>query len=243
MNFIWDMGVIAHITRYQEKSNRVIKMYTTKINNIIQGDCLPILKRLPDNFVDLVFYDPPYNAGKDYDGYSDNLSDEEYQTWMKDVYTESERLSRRGVVIFIAGKMTRKFFTIVPNAELIIVHKRAAGVCKANVAQQYHSILSTAKPVKRCRNVWLDIRLPGEGFFFREKRYDNPGLTGLELTKQVIDYFTLTGDIVLDPFMGSGTTAEACRILGRNFIGIEKSKKYCQMARDRIKKIEVGSCI
>jgi DNA modification methylase len=52
-----------------------------------------------------------------------------------------------------------------------------------------------------------------------------------------VEYLTNEGDLVLDPFVGSGTTAVACRLLNRNYIGIEISDEYCKIAESRLKNI------
>ena len=52
-------------------------------NKIINGDCLKELKKIPDKSFDLVFADPPYNIGKDFDGISDTYDETEYKKWMK----------------------------------------------------------------------------------------------------------------------------------------------------------------
>jgi DNA modification methylase len=62
----------------------------------------------------------------------------------------------------------------------------------------------------------------------------------LELIKEIIEVSTKTGDTILDPFMGSGTTGVACKLLNRNFIGIEISKKYFDLAKNRIDQTEEG---
>jgi site-specific DNA-methyltransferase (adenine-specific) len=49
-----------------------------------------------------------------------------------------------------------------------------------------------------------------------------------------VEYLTNEGDLVLDPFLGSGTTAVACRLLNRNYIGIDISPEYCEIARKRV---------
>ena len=205
------------------------------INKIIRGDCIKILKSMEENCVDIVFTDPPYNIKKKYDGYADNLSSEEYKDWMSVVINLSERISRRGVIFYVAGKHTKMFFDLMPKAHLVIVHKRAIGAMSGNYFLQYHSMFSTVKPINKTKDLWNDVRLPGEGYYFREPRYDTPGLTGLELTKKVIESFTTAGDLVLDPFMGTGTTAVACIELKRIYIGVEQSQKYCEIAEERIK--------
>ena len=150
---------------------------------MIHGDCLDEMGKMKDKSVDLIFYDPPYNKKKKYDNYDDNLSMDDYLNWMEIVFHESERIAKRGVIVYIGGLMTFDFHDFMPNSHLIIVHKRAVGAMTNNYFLQYHSMLSTAKPIKKCKDLWSDIRLPGEGYYFREPRYDTPGLTGLELTK------------------------------------------------------------
>ena len=56
----------------------------------------------------------------------------------------------------------------------------------------------------------------------------------LELMKRIVEATSNPGDVILDPMMGSGTTGEACRMLGRRFIGIEKNERIFEMASRRI---------
>ena len=202
------------------------------MSELILGDCLKVMANMPDNSVDLVFFDPPYNKKKKYDGYDDSRTD--YWEWLDAIVKQCQRLSKRGVVVFMGGRMVQNFWDIMPFANLIIVHKRARGFKVKGIVHQYHAILADAIPIDECKNLWDDIRLPGEGYYFREPRYDNPGMTGLALTERVVELFSLEKERVLDPFMGSGTTAVACRNLGRDFIGIEQSPYYRDMAQKRI---------
>lgn len=200
-----------------------------------QADCLERMKSMGEKSVDFVFYDPPYNVKKKYDGYSDNLDPIEYYIWMERIASEAERISKRGVAVYVGGKLRNQFDNILPHSHMIVVHKKAAGVFAGNYMLQYHLIFSTAKPVIKCKDLWDDVRLPGEGYFFREPRYDHPGLTGLELTKKILHHFTVEGDVVFDPFTGTGTTAVACKLMNRDFIGTEQSKKYIDIAKERLK--------
>jgi site-specific DNA-methyltransferase (adenine-specific) len=207
---------------------------------LILGDCVQVMRAMPDKSVDLIFYDPPYNVRKKYSDYSDNLPEEEYREWMQDVACHAERISKKGVVVYVAGKLTKLFLNIFPSAHLVIVWKRAAGVCSGNYMLQYHSILSTAKPIVKCKDMWDDVRLPGEGYLFKEPRYENPGFTSLAMTEKVLRHFTEENDTVLDCFSGVGTTAVACVKNGRNFCGIELSQKYIGIAEKRIEEILRG---
>jgi len=60
-----------------------------------------------------------------------------------------------------------------------------------------------------------------------------------ELPLRLILFYTWQGDIVLDPFVGSGTTAVVAKKLGRNYIGIDISKEYCKIAQQRVNQMEV----
>lgn len=206
-------------------------------SKIIEGDGLFILKTLSDKSVDVVFTDSPYNAKKNYGVYKDNLPNEVYVEWMKNIISESRRVSRKGVAFYVGGKHACLFFSLIPDAHLTVVHKRAAGVFSGNYMLQYHCLFSTIKPVKKAKDLWDDVRLPGEGYFFREQRYDHPGLTSLKLTEKFLEHFTVEGDVVLDPFGGVGTTAVACKGMNRNYFLTEINPKYIEVANDRLSKL------
>lgn len=204
------------------------------LNNIIQGDCLEVLKTTPVSSVDIVFADPPYNVKKDYGVYQDDLSEDEYKKWMKNIIKESRRIAKSGILFYVGSKLTKLFYELIPDAHLIIVHKRAVGVIQNNYFLQYHSLFSTVKPIKKTKDLWDDIRLPGEGYFFREERFDTPGLTSQALIYKIVDSFTKPNDIILDPFIGTGATAVVAKNTGRNFIGIELNPKYIELANKRV---------
>jgi site-specific DNA-methyltransferase (adenine-specific) len=81
-----------------EKINEPLREY---INNIIQGDCIEILKKFPDNSVDMVFVDPPYNLGKEYELYEDNKEAREYIAWCEKWLTEIVRETKPTGSIFV----------------------------------------------------------------------------------------------------------------------------------------------
>lgn len=73
--------------------------------------------------------------------------------------------------------------------------------------------------------------------FIRDKEKFHPTQKPISLFEFLIRTYTEEGDVVLDPFLGSGTTAVAAKQLKRNYIGIELSPEYCKIAEDRIKAI------
>ena len=207
-----------------------------KINTFYNEDNLETMQRMKDNSVDFIFSDPPYNKNKDYEIYQDNLPQEEYWQWVKIFLSEYKRISNNNMAIFIGADLIKGYWDLIPDAKLIIVRKGAIGTPFKDFYRQYFGMLVTAKPNQRIYDLWDDIKMPGEGYFFREERFPNPGLTSLKLTQRTIRYFTNLGDIVFDGFMGVGTTALASISLERNYIGSELNPRYIEIAKERINK-------
>ncbi len=89
--------------------------------------------------------------------------------------------------------------------------------------------------LKQMRDVWALPLVQGkERLHGKEGRALHPTQKPEEMLKRIIVASSNKGGLVLDPFLGSGTTAVVAKKLGRNWIGIEKSKKYVEMARQRI---------
>jgi len=205
------------------------------INKIHCGDALSVLKEMPDHLVDFCFYDPPYNVGKQYENYSDNLPEDEYLKWMKNIITEVRRISNT-FAIYPPKIHLRKIWNMCPELHLIICAWSPEGAIRGKYVHQYIPILAPKEPLKRTKDHWWNVQVPGLGYFYREEKFGNPGQTSLDITTRIIDAFTLEGQIALDCFMGIGTTAVACERLKRNWIGIEISPEYCKIAETRIKK-------
>ena len=169
-------------------------MSKAKINNITCTDALSGLKKLKDNSIDIAFVDPPYNVGKNYgEGIDDSLPDKEFEQLMKDVISEFRRVTKRGFAFYLDWKQYQKFWNLIPDAEPIIIFKRSSGVVYSplKIVQHHHVILTTAPAIKKqCKSLWDDIRVMGEGYFFREERFDHPAQTSLKATRRYIEYFT-----------------------------------------------------
>jgi site-specific DNA-methyltransferase (adenine-specific) len=207
------------------------------LDKIICGNCLTILRQLPDKAIDLVFFDPPYNVNKDYGVYKDNLPWEDYIEFMKNVITECLRISKRGIGIYLDWKHFKPYWQeIIPQAEPIIIYKRSSGsiFSARKIMQHHHVILTTATALIPTKSLWDDIRVYGEGYLFREPTFGHPAQTSLKATKRFIENFSEENEIVLDPFIGVGTSAVVCKTLNRHFIGIDINPDYCEIARKRL---------
>jgi DNA modification methylase len=90
------------------------------------------------------------------------------------------------------------------------------------------------------RAVWGQAAVPGESIWEMntESTVDHPAPFPVELPKRVIALYTQPGDVVLDPFMGSGSTAIAAVLTGRRYVGYEVSYEYCTLAGKRLSSLE-----
>ena len=89
------------------------------LNKIIQGDCLKLLKEIPDNSVDMTFADPPFNLKKKYNGYKDSLEFKEYLDWCDKWISEMVRVTKPTGSIFVHN--IPKWLTFC--VKLLNVHK------------------------------------------------------------------------------------------------------------------------
>ena len=206
-----------------------------ELNKIYCGDCLEIIRQIEDKRIDLVITDPLYNVKKDYGEYKDNLKPREYLILIENLINEFKRISDNKIVIILGSKMLREWWNYIPDAKLIIVRMGAVSNNKIkNLSLQFHCVLTTVKSNEWMADIWNDIRWPGEGYFFNEKRYGHPTVTPLKLTKRLVRIFSNENDIILDSYIGVGTTAVACLESNRNFIGIEINPDYVEIANKRL---------
>ena len=203
------------------------------LNKIINGDCLEVMKELPDKSVDLVLTDPPYgiNADKGVGGFGSSKTDNHYKdnwdkkTPSKKYFNEILRISKNAV-IFGGNFFTDK---LPVNGHWIVWDKKGD--------------ISFDNPFGDCELAWTNFdkksvkkyTIIQQGFISKERVRFHPTQKPVELFSDIIRDYSEEGQTILDPFIGSGTTAVACQNLKRNFIGIEISKEYCKIAEDRLR--------
>ncbi len=196
---------------------------------IYHGDCREVLPRLDLTAATMVT-DPPFNVGKDYGACSDSLPAHEYRELVAAVVACGS--GREG---WVAPKVRLPlFFELMPDARLVIVKRGAHGPRRWGWYDQFDTLLVRGKPRYPFRNLWEDIRLKGEGYFFREHDYGHPGYTPYPLLARLVDLLSEPGGLVAEPFCGSGTTLLAAKNLGRKAIGIEIEERYCEIAAKRL---------
>lgn len=226
---------------------------------LLHGDCLELMKDVPDESVDLILTDPPYKTitGGDHDGklskrpkgmLSGNRKLFKNQNmkiadWIKEVY----RVLRNGSHCYI--------FTNSLNLTEMLVETQKCGFKLHNVlVWEKNNCTPSQFYMKNCEYVlflrkgkakWVNNI--GESKTVHKfnniiGKKNHPTEKPTELIEFYIKNSSNVGDIVFDPFMGSGSTGIACLNTGRNFIGMELDAKYFEIAKVRIeeaKKIKI----
>jgi site-specific DNA-methyltransferase (adenine-specific) len=200
---------------------------------IYHDDCRSILPLLDP--VDLVLTDPPYNCGKDYGTYKDNLPQSQYEKFIGSVIAQSFSLAGNNIALYSDSHRFKMFWDIMPTASPIFLHIEAGGFANSqHIRQDHHVILTTATSKQSTSSIWKKTGALREGYFFKEPKTGHPCQTSARAMSTFISFFTYPNNTILDPFMGSGTTLVAAKQLGRKAIGIEIEEKYCEIAVQRL---------
>jgi site-specific DNA-methyltransferase (adenine-specific) len=206
------------------------------INTIQNIDCMDGLKRLPDKSIDLIFTDPPYGLNKA------GISNDENLNLFYSVLPESNRVLKDDS-FFITFFSTKFFPQIFKNNPFqyfwnFILYCPNGRVSSSIGFTKYMSctVFKKGNPrmAKRGKDIFVDTpgRMiePDEGFI------NHPTPKPKTFIKDILLMFSKDNDIVLDPFIGSGSTAVACKQLNRSFIGFDIDKSYCKISEERLKR-------
>lgn len=219
-----------------------IELIIMEVNRIYQKDCILGLKELPDNTVDVVFTSPPYNRKRNdkYSHYTDIRED--YFQWMVEVITECMRVSKGHVFFNIMKNYYNKVdvFKLIGHfsKEIIDIHvweksnpMPASGNSITNAYEFF--IIFGKTPLKSNTTYTKNILTTSVN-----KNIDksHKAVMKLEVADHFIQKFTKEGDVILDPFMGLGTTALSAINQNRHYIGFEINEEYISIAEDRIQK-------
>lgn len=243
------------------------------INQIIQGDCLEVMKNIPDNSVDITFADPPFNLKKRYNGYKDNKEFNAYLAWCKQWIYEMVRITKPTGSIFVHNiPKWLTYYSSFLNDSTYFKHWIAWDAPSAPMGKtlqpSHYGILYYVKnlkkskfyeiryPHKRCRkcsyllkdyggkkaslhpfgplvsDVWTDIHRIKHNKY----RDEHPCQLPIHLLERIILMSTDENDIVLDPFVGTGTTVISAKRLGRRFIGIDIDETYVNITKNKLSK-------
>ena len=198
------------------------------INQILCGNCLEVMKGIPDKSIDLILTDPPYGVNLKYESYND--TEENWFNLFTSIIPEFKRISK--MVIMPSCQISRLewIYKNFPPDWLICWYKGSVG-CSAYVGFNDWEPLLVYGKIHTKLHDYLHYN-PSIEF----QDYDHPCPKPLGWAKYLIKSATNENNVVLDPFLGSGTTAVACKDLDRKYIGIEISEKYCEIARKRVER-------
>jgi len=238
------------------------------INSIVCCDCIEGLKELPDNYVDLVLTDPPYNTGMSKkesncptrlgNFFNDSLKEEDYQKLVNESCQEFYRILKENRAIYAymnwkelgrwINKMKENKFNI---KNVIVWDKVVHGLNYQNYAYTYELIIFGIKGKFKLNNKTIkDLRKKYYTDVWKiQRKIENDKFSEHETKKHIevisipILHSTIHNDLVLDPFLGSGTTAVACKRLNRNFLGFEINPDYCKLAVKRLEQENIQNWI
>lgn len=239
---------------------------------IIQGDCLDIMKDIPDLSVDMVLTSPPYDNLRDYSC----LTFDKFKMIAKELF---RIIKNNSVIVWVVGDATIKgsetgtsfrqalyFMELGFNLHDTMIYEKNSSTypAKRNSNRytqifEYMFVFSKGKPKA---NLICDKKNKWKGYKDFSKKQKNevpefsartniwkyttsfnnkhghPAVFPIKLANDHILSWSNEGDIILDPFMGSGTTGIACVNTGRDFIGIELDEVYYKMACERIEEVD-----
>ena len=227
--------------------------------NLMLGDCLERMKEIPDGSVDMVLTDPPYeisNSGGGMVGKGGRKFIEEIDSMgmCKSGFNVKEFLN------IIVNKFSSKaHINMLCFLSLKQLHEYLNFAIE-NRLQYGLTYWHKSDPAPLCNNKYLNdvelciyikgkrVRIGGsyhtKSLIYSsatnrkdKKAFGHPTIKPLALIDKYLINHSKEGDVVLDPFMGSGTTGVACKNLNRKFIGIEKDETYFKIAQDRINAI------
>ncbi len=207
---------------------------------IITDDCFNCLPMMEDKSVDIVLTSPPYNRKRNdkYAEYDDDIQD--YYEFLKNIVRELLRVCKKWVFFNIQAtyynradvyRLIGEYSDKIQN--IIIWNKTNPMPASANnITNAYEFIIVLGdKPLQsNYTYTWNTISTSVNNDMPEEHK----AVMSLEVAQWIIRMFTHPDDTVLDCFFGTGTTGIACKIHGRNCIGIEINKKYSEYARKRI---------
>jgi site-specific DNA-methyltransferase (adenine-specific) len=247
------------------------------INNIFLGDCIIGMQSLPDECVDLIIADPPYNLNKNFGAWNENKRHSEWLPWSKKWIDQVKRILRPGGNVFVYGIHRHLCWLQCYMYEIELTYRRQiiwfyqngfAGYSSRTLAAHYEPILWFSKgdnytynPIREpyksderlkykitkngkvwqpnpegslAGDVWQFPTLAGKQFSL--EKVNHPTQKPLSISLRIVKHFSNENDIVLIPFVGSGSECVAAILENRRYIGYELNPEYIEIAKNRILK-------
>ena len=225
------------------------------LNKITCGDSYKLIKELPDKSVDLIVTDPPYlletegskenNISKTFANCNSELKNIDEGINLE-ILDEFMRVMKKPNIYIWCNKKQiidyLNYFVVRVGCSFEIMtwlKSNPTPLCGGNYLIDKEFCLYFRKGVK------LNTRFETAFTYWQSPKnkqdkdlFLHPTCKPLYITKMLIENSSNENDIVLDTFMGSGTTAVACQETNRQYIGFEISEKWCKVANDRLNKVD-----
>ncbi len=232
------------------------------------GDAIDLLKTIKAESIDLIITDPPYNLGKDYGNNHDLKGFEEYILFTKNWLSEAKRILKPtgSIYVFMGVRFISYLYGILDrelhflfNSWIVWHYTQGMGKTRG-FSPRHDDILMFNKSENFVFNL-DDVRVPqkfyrdrnnmrganpGDVWQFSHVHYSNPSRQAHPTQKpegiieRIILASTNPGDVILDPFCGSGTTLRVCQQLKRKGIGFELNPEYVEMTKQRLSEPFIG---
>lgn len=208
------------------------------INTITQGDCIQVMRQMPANSVDFILSDPPYLVNyRDRDGRG--IRNDANSDWLKPAMKEAYRVLKqdRIAIMFYGWGAVDKFFAawreagFYPVGHLVFRKDYAS---RSRLVRYFHEqayLLAKGRPPLPKHPIAdvIDVDYSGNKL--------HPTQKPLSALVPLIRSFSLPGDVLLDPFAGSGSSCAAAALMHRRYIGIELDEKYSSEAKARLNRV------
>jgi site-specific DNA-methyltransferase (adenine-specific) len=233
------------------------------LDQLYLGDSLSLMAGLPDGAVDLVITDPPFaidfraarnnyhrTSSRVLRGYRE-VRPEDYPEFTRSWLAQAHRvLSPTGSLYVFSGwtrlkdvlqALDETGFTVINH--LIWKYQFGVFTRKKYVTSHYHILFAVRDPksytFNKVEHYPEDVWVVNREYWTGKKK--TPTKLPRELVKKILRFSSNPGDIVFDPFIGSGTVAVAAKEMGRHYLGFEIVEEYLKLSRERLDRTEWGS--
>lgn len=229
---------------------------------ILNGDCLNLIREIPSDSIDAVIADPPYSSGAVLEaqkqtagrqGIRDNVKKNQRFSWfsgnnmttagitylIRELGVEFERVCKNGasILVFCDWRMAINFAPALESCGLIyknlVVWDKGSFGMGNGFRNQHELIVHVVKGKAVFNSASYGNVIKCKRTYHKKERI-HPTEKPVKLLCDLIEVVTKENDTILDPFFGSGSLGEACKIKNRDFIGIEKNQLYHQASVKRL---------
>jgi site-specific DNA-methyltransferase (adenine-specific) len=206
------------------------------VNSVIQGDCIEVMSRLPAASIDFVLTDPPYVA-RYIERSGRKIANDDNHRWMLPAFSELHRVLKpdRCCLSFYGWNQAARFLDawrrcgFVPIRHFVFVKRYASRTFHTRMCHEQAYLLAKGRPA-------VPVNPPKDVIEWEYVGNQlHPTQKPVSALRPLVEAYSAPGDLILDPFAGSGTTGVAALQTGRRFILIEKIAEYVFAARKRLK--------